>query len=95
MLVAGAFGVALPILNMVMPKHLKVLVPSGASMGLAQVLLPKSVISMLLGAIIAYMLARVFPRWTDRFLVTICAGVVAGESLTVAGDALRLMLFGN
>ena len=95
MLIAGALGVALPILDRVMPKHLKVLVPSAASMGLALVILPKSAISMLLGAIIAYMLARVFPRWTDRFLVTICAGLVAGESLTGAGDALRLMLFGN
>ena len=95
MLIAGVLGVALPILDRVMPKHLKVLVPSAASMGLALVILPKSAISMLLGAIIAAVLVKLFPRWSDRFMVTICAGLVAGESLTGAGDALRLMLFGD
>jgi hypothetical protein len=49
---------------------------------------------MFIGAVLALVLTRIFPRWSKRFLVTICAGIVAGESLTGAADAVRLVLMG-
>lgn len=95
MLCAGLLGIALPIIERSVSKKWRYLVPSAASMGLALVIMPRSAISMLLGAVIAYVMGKVFKTWTERFLVTICAGVVAGESLTGAGDAVRLLLFGQ
>lgn len=93
MLIAGVLGVVLPVLDKTVSKNWRYLVPSAASMGLAFVIMPRNSISMLIGAIIAYVLAKVCKTWTERFLVTICAGLIAGESLTGAGDALRLLLF--
>ena len=46
------------------------------------------------GGCIALGLTRFFPRWTERFLITVCAGIIAGESLVGAGDALRLVWTG-
>ncbi len=95
MLIAGVLGVALPVLERSVAKKWRYLVPSAAAMGLALVIMPRNSISMLVGAIIAYILAKVCKTWTERFLVTICAGVIAGESLTGAGDALRLLFMGS
>lgn len=95
MLIAGILGVALPVLEKTVAKKWRYLVPSAAAMGLALVIMPRNAISMLVGAIIAYILTKVCKNWTERFLVTICAGVIAGESLTGAGDALRLLFMGS
>jgi uncharacterized oligopeptide transporter (OPT) family protein len=95
MLIAGVLGVALPVLEKSVAKKWRYLVPSAAAMGLALVIMPRNAISMLVGAILAYILAKVCKTWTERFLVTICAGVIAGESLTGAGDALRLLFMGS
>jgi uncharacterized oligopeptide transporter (OPT) family protein len=94
MLIAGILGLILPTLDRFGPAWLKPFIPSAASLGLAFVIRANTAVSMFLGACIALVLARFFPRWTDRFFVTICAGLVAGESLAGAGDAVRLLLFG-
>lgn len=33
-------------------------------------------------------LTTAIPRWSERFFVTVWAGIIAGESLIGAGDAL-------
>lgn len=88
MLIAGILGVVLPVLERVVPKRHKALVPSAASLGLAFVVAAKFAISMFIGACLAWLLSRLFPKWSTRFLVTICAGIVVGDSLVGAGDAI-------
>ena len=39
-------------------------------------------VSMALGGVIAWALARKYKRWTTRFLIVLAAGVMAGDSLT-------------
>jgi len=92
--IAAAVGVLLPVLEKLLPKKVGVWVPSAASLGLAFVIPAWNGISMFLGAIIGLGLQRLFPTWTERFFVTLCAGVIAGESLVGAGDAIRLVLAG-
>lgn len=92
MLVAGIAGVILPVLDRVLPKRWRWLVPSAASFGLAFVVHAKYAVSMFIGATIAWILSRLFPKWSTRFVVTICAGIVVGDSLIGAGDALRIMI---
>lgn len=92
MIVAAGLGVLLPILEKKGPAKMKAFVPSAAAMGLACVIPASNSISMFIGAAIAAGLTKAFPRWSERFLVTICAGIVAGESLVGAGDALRLVI---
>jgi len=92
---AALAGVLLPVLEKLMPANTRAWVPSAASMGLAFVIPANNSISMFIGGVLALALGKVFPKWSERFLVTICAGIVAGESLVGAGDALRLVFMGG
>ncbi len=92
MLYAAIAGVIFPILEKLLPKKFRPFVPGCASIGLAFVISATNSISMFIGACIAAGITKMFPKWSERFLVTVCAGIVAGESLTGAGDAVRLVI---
>lgn len=91
--IAAAVGVILPLLEKFLPKA-KPYIPSPAALGLAFVIQPNSSMSMFIGGCIALVLAKFAAKWTEKYLVTVCAGVIAGESLVGAGDALRLVYQG-
>ncbi|MGB3020920.1 MAG: OPT/YSL family transporter, partial [Methyloceanibacter sp.] len=55
--------------------------PSGASLGLAFVIPASTSMTLFLGALAAAFLNRVAPNWSARFLLSLAAGLVAGESL--------------
>ncbi|HZW07112.1 MAG TPA: OPT/YSL family transporter, partial [Phycisphaerales bacterium] len=93
-MIAAAIGVVLPVLEKLLPKA-KPFIPSAAAFGLAFVIPANNSISMFLGGCIALGLTRYAPKWTERFLITLCAGIIAGESLVGAGDALRLVVTGT
>lgn len=88
MLIAALAGVLLPVLEKLLPKARRALIPSAASLGLAFVITARFSISLFIGACLALLLTRLFPKWSTRFLVTICAGIVVGDSLVGAGDAI-------
>jgi hypothetical protein len=92
--IAAMLGVILPVLDRFSPKSVKPWIPSASALGLAFVINGYNSVSLFIGAALALVLTRAFPQWTERFLVTICAGIIAGESLTGAGDAVRLVLLG-
>lgn len=92
-IIAAVVGVILPLSEKLFPKA-KAFIPSAAALGLAFVIPANNSISMFIGGCLALGLARFFPKWTERFLITVCAGIIAGESLVGAGDALRLVLSG-
>jgi len=93
MAIAAAVGIILPLLEQFRPKW-KPFIPSPSSLGLAFVITANSCMSMFFGGCIALILSKAAPTWTKRFLVTVCAGIIAGESLVGAGDALRLVYQG-
>ncbi len=94
MKIAAIAGVVLPVLAKVLPAKAALFVPSAAAIGLAFVIPFSNSLSMFIGGLIAGGLTWAFPVWSARFLVTVCAGVVAGESLVGAGDAVRLLIQG-
>jgi uncharacterized oligopeptide transporter (OPT) family protein len=94
MIIAAVLGVLLPVLDKLLPKKIAAWVPSASALGLSFVLPARNSLSMFLGALLGAIVGRFFPRWSERFFVTICAGIIAGESLVGAGDALRLVIFG-
>jgi hypothetical protein len=93
--IAAIIGVILPVCDRTAPKKVKPWIPSACALGLAFVINGFNAMSMFIGALLALILSRIFPNWSARFLVTICAGIVAGESLTGAADAVRLVLLGS
>jgi uncharacterized oligopeptide transporter (OPT) family protein len=57
------------------------LVPSGSTVGLAFVIPAGTSMTLFLGALLANVAHRLVPRWASRFLLSLAAGLVAGESL--------------
>jgi uncharacterized membrane protein len=94
MLIAAAAGVLLPVLEKTSSKTARSFVPSAASLGLAFVIQAYSSFAIFLGGLAALLAGRFVPSWSGRFLVAVCAGVVAGESLTGVGIAIENAVVG-
>ena len=94
MLIAALTGVMLPTLERVAPRRFRPLVLSSVSVGLAFVYPAQLAISIFIGGLIALMLRRWFESWSARFLIAMCVGLIAGESLTGMGIALERLLTG-
>jgi uncharacterized oligopeptide transporter (OPT) family protein len=94
MLIAGIIGVVFPIIEKFSPKNVRTWIPSVSSVGLAFVVYPNFSISMFIGAVAALILGKISPKWTTRFLITVCAGIIVGDSLVGAGDAFWTMFTG-
>jgi len=56
-------------------------VPSGAALGLAFVVPASTSLMLFAGAGLAALAHRFAPGWAARFLLSVAAGLVAGESL--------------
>jgi len=79
--IAGVLGVALALIERRFTGRHLLLVPSGATLGLAFVIPAGTSITLFLGAALASLLHWLAPRWASRFLLSAAAGLVAGESL--------------
>jgi uncharacterized oligopeptide transporter (OPT) family protein len=88
MLIASLVAVILVILEKKASKKVRPYIPSAASLGLAFLIQAHASLTMLVGALVALLLSKCFKSLTKRYLVTICVGVVAGESLTGVGMSL-------
>ncbi|MDO6693649.1 OPT family oligopeptide transporter [Aliiglaciecola sp. 3_MG-2023] len=85
-------GVVASIMLMLAERHLPAkvvrIVPSGPALGLAFVIPASISFSMFLGAAIAWFLRRYALTWSQRFLIAIASGMVAGESIAGVGSAI-------
>jgi uncharacterized oligopeptide transporter (OPT) family protein len=81
MAIAGVLGVVLGLIERRFTGQHLLLVPSGATVGLAFVIPAGTSMTLFLGAALASVLHWIAPRWAARFLLSAAAGLVAGESL--------------
>tara|TARA_R110001599_G_C12276798_1_gene662637 strand:- start:5326 stop:5748 length:423 start_codon:yes stop_codon:yes gene_type:complete len=81
MAIAGILGIVLALLELRLTSNALVWLPSGATLGLAFVIPASTSLTLFLGALLARTLSRFAPNWSARFLLSIAAGLVAGESL--------------
>lgn len=88
LLIGALIGLALPILDMTLPKPLRAFVPSATGVGLAFVIPFFNSLSMFLGAFLALVLTRYNKFVADRYIVAVASGIIAGESLMGIGVAL-------
>ncbi len=89
MLIAAIVAVILTTVEKLAPRRVRAWIPSGASLGLAFVYPAKFSITIFLGGLIAFLLSKWFKSWTARFLITICAGIIAGDALTQIGTGIH------
>lgn len=80
MLPALAVGVGLALLERFRPR-LSARLPSAVTLGLAFVIPAGTSLTLAAGAVLAWLLTRLAPGWSKRFLLAVAAGLIAGESL--------------
>jgi putative OPT family oligopeptide transporter len=81
MAIGGVLGVVLALLERWLDPKRLVFVPSGAALGLAFVIPASTSLMLFAGAGLAALAHRFAPGWAARFLLSVAAGLVAGESL--------------
>jgi len=94
MAIAAGLGLALALAQQLAPARWSRWVPSASAVGLAFVIPAWNSMSMFIGALLAYLVARLSPSWAERFLIAAAAGLVAGESLAGVAGAMQRLLFG-
>lgn len=88
-LLCGAVaGVLLPTIEMFVPKGARRFIPSATGVGLAFVIPFNNALSFFLGALLALIWQRKNKSSCEKYMVAVCSGIIAGESLTGVGVAL-------
>lgn len=90
----GLIGVALVLLEAVLPAKVKRFMPSAMGLGLAFVVPFQNALSFFLGALLADIWSRVNEKSAEKYVVPLASGAVAGESLAAAAAAIWLNLMG-
>jgi OPT family oligopeptide transporter len=81
MLVGGAIGVALALAEEFVPRRYRAWIPSATGLGVAGVVPAFNSVSMFLGALAAWTLARSRPKLDETYTIPVSSGLIAGESL--------------
>lgn len=95
MAIGGGAGVVLTVLEKVLPKKVATFVPNPAAFGLAFVVQAWYAISLFAGSVIGWLMRRYAKGWSERYLVPICAGIIAGESLMGFAIAMHQIATGG
>lgn len=93
MLIAGFVGVGMVLLTESLSPHISKWFPSASTMGLAFVIPAWNSLSLFLGALLGAFLMNYAKTWSERFLMALAAGLVAGESLAGVTSILLTILF--
>ena len=88
-LVGAALGIVLTLVEEFSPPHVRKWLPSTTGLGIAGVIPAFNSISMFVGALLAWGVARANPKAAD-FTVPVASGLIAGESLVGVGIILAI-----
>ena len=86
-------GVLLVCLEHLLPTRLKRWAPSAMGIGLSMVVPFFNSFSMFLGALLAFLIHKKWPKLSDQYLIPVSSGLIAGESIIGVLIAL-LLVFG-
>jgi len=90
--VGALVGVILTLVEKYAPKTWRPYIPSPASVGLAFVIPASNSVMIFLGGIIAKIMEKLAPEWSEKYLTVTAAGLVAGESLAGVTIAIKKMV---
>ena len=89
LLVGGLVGVAIPVLELAMPKRKKY-IPSAMGLGLAMVIPFWNSLSMFIGGAIALIMEKNWKTVAEKYIIPVSSGVIAGES--IIGIVIALLM---
>ncbi|MFJ3483781.1 OPT family oligopeptide transporter [Pseudomonas sp. NPDC090202] len=90
-LAGSVIGVLIGALDSLLPERLARWLPSTAALGLAFVLPASTSMMMGLGAVLTWLVSRRWSGLSERFTITVAAGLIAGESITGVGASFWAM----
>ena len=96
-LIGAVLGIILPVLAAKLPKAAPYL-PSAMGLGLAWVVPFQNSLSFAIGAVIAWVWARMHKKSAETYTFPVAAGLIAGESIVLAFIAIAAtatQLFGH
>ena len=93
-LVALIAAFVIVIVERIFPKT-RPYMPSPTALGIAMTIPAYTSFSMFLGALIAWILEKSAPKWSERFVIAIASGCIAGESIAGVGILAINMLLGR
>ncbi len=79
--IGGLVGLLIPILERIVPAKGRVFIPSAMGLGLAFVIPFYNTLSMFIGALAAWIIAKKWKDIGDLYTIPVASGVIAGESL--------------
>ena len=88
MVVGALLGAFLALAEEYLPAKYKKWLPSATGLGIAGVIPAFNSLSMFIGSLLAWQLAKSKPEVADRYNVTVSSGLIAGESLMGVGIIL-------
>ncbi len=94
LVIGGLVGIALPLIQALLPAKHRKWVPSAMGIGLAWVVPWYNALGFAIGAVIAWVWHLVHRKTADRFTIPVASGIVAGEALMAAMVAITATLIG-
>ncbi|MBL8760560.1 MAG: OPT/YSL family transporter [Phycisphaerae bacterium] len=92
--IGAAVGVILPLVERLLPPKARNVWPSASAVGLAWVMPFQNCLSFFVGAVIITVWNGVSRKSADKFNVPLASGLIAGESLMLAGLAITATIVG-
>jgi uncharacterized oligopeptide transporter (OPT) family protein len=93
-LIGAMVGVALPLIEFMLPRKARRYMPSAMGLGLAWVVPFANTFAFAIGAVVVWMWELVNRRNSDRYAIPIASGLIAGESLLKAIIAMSATAIG-
>jgi len=81
LVIGGTIGVLLPLLERLLPAKARRFIPSAMGLGLAFVIPFWNTLSMFVGALAAWILAKKAKDFASHYTIPVASGLIAGESL--------------
>ncbi|MBL8877648.1 MAG: OPT/YSL family transporter [Phycisphaerales bacterium] len=93
-MIGAAVGIALPLVERLLPSSYRRFMPSVTGIGLAWVMPFQNAFSFFLGAVIAALWTKMHRKTADSYNISLASGLIAGESLVLAGLAITATVVG-
>jgi hypothetical protein len=92
--IGAAVGTILPIIERLLPAKARRFMPSASGIGLAWVMPFTNAFSFFVGAVVVTIWTRLHTKSAEKFNVPVASGLIAGESLMLAGLAIVATVVG-
>jgi uncharacterized oligopeptide transporter (OPT) family protein len=80
-IVGGLLGIVITLAEEFAPEKYRAWIPSATGLGIAGIIPAFNAVSMFLGALAAWLLAKAKPQLAETYTVPVSSGLIAGESL--------------